>query len=174
MGEGFTAIFIENSKGNIQLQSVSLNLSYWPFCWQYQRKRMVCVSFLTAGEDMGYRYWKLSLNTYQKGTCVSERGIYSSHDLHWWGSPGLSASSWDSCSGKLRYSRGLNSSKKAARPPPASYLPAAFLLTITLFAVICVLELPFKLSVSKMLTAGDRVTSSPHVNHLLSCYLIIL
>lgn len=46
------------------------------------------------------------------------------------------------------------------------YLPVTFLPTITPFAVICTIELLFKLSVIKIVTPGAQVPSGPQVNPL--------
>lgn len=49
--------------------------------------------------------------------------------------------------------------------PLHTYLPAASLPVITLFAVICALELPFKQPVIEIFTA-EEVSSGPQVNPL--------
>jgi len=54
-----------------------------------------------------------------------------------------------------------------------TYIPAASVPAITMFAVICALELPFKQPVIKIFTAGDQVSSGPQVKPLCSCCLLV-
>lgn len=130
------------------------------------------MSFLTAAEDMACGYQELGLNACPVGThksgilliCTREEALVP-QPVPRMAVDGVGIS-------------GTDGSEQALKELPIlllrPYLPAASLPTITLFAATCTLELPFKLPVITIVTAGDQVSPGPQVNPLRSCCLIIL